>query len=85
MDKPVNEWQGYTLEEIRMRRIVCMTRIELEKAKLLSVTSQYTNPKKRTASMPLLSKLTSALDYFDYASIAFTFGKRIFRLFRRKK
>lgn len=81
-DKP---WEGYTLDELRVKRIVCLTRIELEKAKLMSATQHITNIDKRIASMPVLSKLTTALEYFDYASLAFSFGKRIFRIFRRKK
>lgn len=78
-------WKGYTLDEIRVKRIVGLTRIELEKAKLMSATQHFTNSDKRMSASPILSKISNALDYVDYASLAFTFGKRILRIFRRGK
>lgn len=85
MEKPALQWRGYTLDEIRMRRIISATRIELEKAKMTAATQQYTIKDKQFFSSPIVNKLTSALDYLDYASLAFTIGKRVFKLFRRKR
>ncbi|MDE6692767.1 MAG: hypothetical protein K2K05_05215 [Muribaculaceae bacterium] len=85
MDNRTIPWKGYTLDEIRMRRIISTTRIELEKAKMASVTQQYTMKDKKFFSSPLVSKLTGALDYLDYASLAYTIVKRVFKLFRKRK
>lgn len=85
MENSTSPWKGYTLDEIRMRRIISATRIELEKAKMASATQRYTNKDKQFFSSPIVSKLTSALDYLDYASLAYSIGKRVFKLFRKKK
>lgn len=85
MENTTLPWKGYTLDEIRMRRIISSTRIELEKAKMASATQQFTNKDRQFFSSPIVNKLTNALDYLDYASLAFTIGKRVFKLFRRSK
>lgn len=85
MDNPTIPWKGYTLDEIRMRRIISSTRIELEKAKMAAVTQQYTMKDKKFFSSPLVSKLTGALDYLDYATLAYTIVKRVFKLFKKRK
>lgn len=86
MENNTANWKGYTLDEIRMKRIISATRIELEKAKMAAATQQFTGSKDRKfISSPIVSKLTSALDYIDYASLAFTIGKRVFKLFKRRK
>lgn len=85
MENQTSTWKGYTLDEIRMRRIISATRIELEKAKMAASTQRYTSKDNRLLASPIVSKLTNALDYLDYASLAFTIGKRVFKLFRRKK
>ncbi len=85
MENQTLPWKGYTLDEIRVKRIVSSTRIELEKAKMAAATQQYTIKDKRFFSSPIVNKLTSALDYLDYASLAFSIGKRVFKLFKRRK
>lgn len=85
MENNTATWKGYTLDEIRMKRIVSATRIELEKAKIAAATQQFTGNGTRFVSSPIVNKLTSALDYLDYASLAFTIGKRVFKLFKGRK
>lgn len=86
MDSTItNEWKGYTLDEIRVKRIMCLTHIELEKSKFLSSTQNYTNIGSRTSSVPFLGKIYNALDYLDYASLAFTMVRKVMRIFRHKK
>ncbi len=85
MENQTTPWKGYTLDEIRMHRIISSTRIELEKAKMAAATQQYTSKENRFVSSPIVSKLTNALDYLDYASLAYTIGKRVFKLFRKRK
>lgn len=85
MENTKLHWKGYTLDEIRMRRIISSTRIELEKAKMAATTQQYTSKDNRLFASPIVNKLTNALDYLDYASLAYTIGKRVFKLFRKKK
>lgn len=86
MDTSVtNDWKGYTLDEIRVKRIMCLTRIELEKSKLLSATQNYTNIGNRTSTVPLIGKIYNALDYLDYASLAFSLVRKVMRIFRHRK
>ncbi len=85
MENTKLQWKGYTLDEIRMRRIISSTRIELEKAKMAATTQQYTSKDNRLFASPIVNKLTNALDYLDYASLAYTIGKRVFKIFRKKK
>lgn len=85
MQEHIHEWQGYNFDDLRVKRILSLTRIELEKSRLMSAVGQYTNHDKTITRFPMLSKVAGALDYIDYASLAFTFGRRIFKIFRRKK
>lgn len=79
------EWKGYTLDEIRIRRIMCLTRIELERSKLMTATQSYTNVGSRLSSVPIVGKLYSALDYIDYATLAFNIVKKAMKIFRHRK
>lgn len=86
MDSTIHkDWKGYTLDEIRVKRIMCLTRIELEKSKFMTATQSYTNVGNRISSVPIVGKIYSALDYLDYASLAFNIVKKVMRIFRRRK
>lgn len=79
-------WKGYTLQELRLRRIVTETKIEILKAKVfkdgnnlkqISVPAQFTSP--------IFKKIIGALDYADYMVMAFSIGRRVVKLLRRRK
>lgn len=79
-------WKGYTLEELRLQRIVTETKIEIVKAKLYKEGSQLKeNSIPAPFASPLFKKLIGALDYADYMVMAFSIGRRVMKLIRRKK
>lgn len=78
-------WRGYTLDELRFRRVLSLTRLELQRE---SVEQQFDNLRKgRSAdgTAGWMSKMLGAFNYFDYAVFAFTIGRKILRAFRRSK
>ncbi len=79
-------WKGYTLEELRLQRIVTETKIEIVKAKLYKEGSQLKeNSIPAPFASPLFKKLIGALDYADYMVMAFSIGRKVMKLIRRKK
>lgn len=78
-------WKGYSLEEIRMRRLIGLTHIELQKASLANATQHLTHPQKGLISSPIISKIAGALDYVDYAILAYNIARKALKIFRRKK
>ena len=79
---PAGHFKGYTLEEMRMRKVVNELKIDITKEKLRSMVS----PKAREESNAIKSYVRgfdSAMKYFDIAMLAFGVGKRVFSLFRR--
>lgn len=79
------QWKGYTFDELRMMRLVNLTRLEMEKAKLAHVTKSVTDKTQWLGNKPILKKITGALDYVDYAMIAYSVGRRLIKIFRHKK
>lgn len=80
------KWKGYTLQELRIQRIITETKIEIVKSKVL----QDSNKLKESSipapfGSPLFKKVIGALDYADYAIMAFSIGRRVMKLLRRKK
>lgn len=80
------KWKGYTLEELRLQRIVTETKIEIVKAKMHKEGSQLKeNSIPAPFASPLFKKLIGALDYADYMVMAFSIGRKVMKLIRRKK
>lgn len=77
------EWNGYTLEELRFRRMLSMAKFELGKASLMSEVQSVTSG--RAVKSSIFSKITGALSYADYAILAFRLGRNALRLFRRRR
>ncbi len=78
-------WRGYTLDELRFRRVLSMTKLELQKE---SVAQQFSNMRKgctADGAAGMLSRMLGAFNYFEYAIFAFTVGRKLMRLFRRSK
>lgn len=78
----VEDWHGYTLDQLRYRRAYVVARIELEKDQILNDIRQ-----QRESFSPwlLLTHAGSALRYANWGILAFQAFKTIGRLFGRKK
>lgn len=77
-----SSFKGYTLEEMRMRKVVNELKIKITKEKLYSMVS----PKAREESNAIKSCVRgfdNAMKYFDIAMMAYGVTKRVFSLFRR--
>lgn len=97
--KQKNNWKGYTLDELRYERLLNMARIEIEnermmhRIKLMYPGGKADNSSTVSAATSLLGsntgnivkKMLGALNYFDYALIAFRVGKQIVNTFKRFK
>ncbi len=77
-------WQGFSLEELRYRRALNHVRIEVEKERIMSKTSQmYTRSAAMTSSTGnLFKKLSTGFSVLDYALLAFQAGKQIHKIYR---
>ncbi|MCM1503613.1 MAG: hypothetical protein NC127_00245 [Muribaculum sp.] len=81
------QWKGLTLEDIRYRRAINHVKMEIEKERLLSQTSQLVgNTTQGIMSSSMARKLFSGFSYIDYGVLAFQLFKqfqRVYRLFKR--
>lgn len=84
MDIKNTDWKGYSIDEIRLRRMVNLAKMEIDKHKIAQITSPLVNKTKATANSPIWHKLLGALDFVDYAVLAFSLGSKVFKLFRRR-
>lgn len=80
------KWKGYTLQDLRIQRLVTETKIEIVKAKILK-DGNYLKENSIPApfTSPLFKKIIGALDYADYMIMAFSIGRRVTKLLRRRK
>lgn len=76
-----DEWQGYTLDQLRFRRMVAMAKAEIGKSHLEAQAKQMAGGSLMKS--PMLSKLAGALSYIDYAMLAFRLGRTLFRVFKK--
>lgn len=78
-------WRGYTFDELRFQRVLSMTRLELQKESLAQQFDNLRNGRSTDGSAGWMTKLFGAFNYIDYAVFALTIGRKLVRLFRRKK
>lgn len=78
-------WKGYNYDELKFRRILASTKIELEKNVIGERISNIKGGHMFSNKGGWLTKAAGALDYVDYAAIAYGIGKRLFHLFHRHK
>ena len=80
-------WKGFTLEDIRYRRAINTVKMEIEKERLMSETTQLVgNTTQGLFTSATVRKLFSGFSYLDYgvlASQVFRQIQKVFRLFRR--
>lgn len=77
------DWKGYNLEELHFRRMLSLAKFELGKTSLMSEVQTMTT--SRAVSGSIFSKITGALNYADYAILAFRLGRNVLRLFRKRR
>ncbi len=87
MNMATNEdaWRGYTLDELRFRRVLAMTRLELQKESLAQQVDNLRQGRATDGSTSWMTKVMGAFNYFDYAVLAFTVGRKVLHVFRRRK
>lgn len=85
MSESAKKWKGYNYDELKFRRILTATKIELEKNVISERIDNIKNGHMFSNKGGWLTKAAGALDYVDYAAIAFGIGKRLFRLLKHKK
>lgn len=79
-----SSWRGYTLEELRYQRMLALTRVEIEKAKLLDATETTRE------SLPIIGSssagtLFKSISKLEYLFIAIRLFRKIAPLFRKKR
>lgn len=77
------QWNGYTLEELRFRRMLSLAKFELGKTSLASEMHSLTSG--RVVRDSLFSKIFGALNYADYAILAFRLCRNMLHIFRRRR
>ncbi len=81
-----NDWPGYTLDELRMRRAVVEARMEIQKYKL---SAQLSSMREKTplfgGNGSLFSRITGALSLTEYAFLGIKLFKLVSSIFRKKK
>lgn len=79
----VKKWRGYSLEELRYRRVLNEVEIAVEKDKLMRCVSGASHRDQTATSM--LAKAIRALSCFDYVILAFKIATRMVKLYRALK
>lgn len=85
---PKNEnpdWHGMTLDEIRMRRIVVQTRMEIEKYRMGAGIESARQGTPLLGSDGIVGRLARVFSIAEYAFMAFKLVRLISPVFRKKK
>lgn len=82
-------WKGYNFDELRYQRALTVIKCEMEKEKLKGVADAV-----KQGGFPLIgsvnrhslfNKMLGALDFADYSFLAFKLGRKLHKLFSRRK
>jgi hypothetical protein len=87
--KPVAEWQGYTMDELRFQRALALIKLETEKDRLnQKIRVKIEETKSATSavgfSTNIFKRVSSKMKFIDYALIGFNIAKFVLKL-RKKK
>lgn len=78
-----DNWDGYTLDELRYQRALNMARLEIEKEKLnAGITEMRRGLPTINSGHGILSKIAGSLSYIDYAVLAFRIFRTVSKAFR---
>ncbi len=98
-DSDKNRFKGYSIDDLRYRRALVALQKEFAKSKIVSSSNklQTLSPFSKnfgkgksniSKAGVIANKLISGFNYLDYAMIGFnlfSYGKKIFSLFKKKK
>lgn len=79
-----NSFKGYTLEELRARKVVNELKIDIVKNRIRRVVSPHESQKANTVK-GYVKGFDFMMRYFNYAVLTFGISRRLLRLFRRFK
>jgi len=83
------QWSGYTLDEIRYRRALTLTRIQIEKERINIGARQIYSTKMTNIpgikGSGIVSKMMSALTMADYAVIGIRLMRKISSIYKSSK
>lgn len=82
MIKEEKNWDGYTLDELKYKRLVSEAKIEVSKSVLLERIKHATTA--NGAMNSLMNKINGAFNYVDYAILAIRIGKKIYSYFKKQ-
>lgn len=79
-----NTWRGYTLDELRYERVIALTRIEIEKSKLIDAAESSRN------DLPFVGRSTAttlfrSISKIEYLILAIKLFRKVAPLFKKKK
>lgn len=81
-----DNWNGYTLDELRYQRAYTAARLEIQRAGLQRNISNFNLIGSGTnVHGGILGKMFNSLGYIDIGIFAFKMGRRVFKIFRRFK
>lgn len=76
-----NEWEGYTLDEIRFARALNRADIEICAHKLKQMAEPYSSPAR--AASTVFSRIVDAMSYIDYFVLGYRAIKHIRSWFKK--
>lgn len=82
--RPMPQWKGYTMSELRYHRAMSLARIEMERERVVDAAERMRQG-NFVLSSGLFSRLIGALNYTDYIVMVVRLWQNIAPLFRRKK
>lgn len=77
-------WRGYTLDELRYERVIALTRIEIEKSKLIDA-SETTREQLPLIGRSTATSLFRSISKIEYLIIAIKLFRKIAPLLKKKK
>lgn len=75
-------WKGYSLEELRFQRMLALTRIEVERSKLLDA-AEDTRRNLPVVGSATASTLFSSISKVEYIILAIRLFRKLAPLFRK--
>lgn len=77
-------WSGYSLEELRYAKMIALTRVEIEKAKLFDAAEHTRDNLPIVGSASSMGTIFRSISKLEYFIIAFKLFRRLAPLFKKK-
>lgn len=77
-------WRGYSLEELRYAKMIALTRVEIEKAKLFDAAEHTRDNLPIVGSASSMGTIFRSISKLEYFIIAFKLFRRLAPLFKKK-